>query len=567
MKTKIFLFVGLLLLSFGMAGSNNTASGSELAQKSTINVYTSPDLFQLTQNWASEFGKVNTALKINVLKSVSDEIPEKIAAGNGIAFTGDLLTGGNDIHDLRTIIVGRDVIVPVMNAKNPMLDEILRKGISATGLLRFSGNTKEQSWQRLTANSTDGHELPLHYYYMDNPEVNSGINKFLNASWTNPVGTKVASAQEMIAAIQNDPNAFGFCKLIQVIDPSGQQLTENIKLVPIDKNGNGKIDFMEDIYANLQTFSRGVWIGKYPRSLAGNIYAVSGVKLQNESELAFLTWVLSNGQKLMKENGFSDLVYNERQSQLDKISLPQTVDTMPYRSSNALIKLLFIFLLAFIAAGFILDWVFRRIRNIKESIPLDKSHFLPVFDENSVVIPKGIYFDKTHTWAFMKKNGLVKIGIDDFLQHVTGPITRIEMKNSGEKIKKGELLLTIVQAGKQLSVYSPVTGTIKTQNESLKSKSLLLNKSPYTDGWVYLVEPTNWLLEVQFLTMAEKYKAFLKDEFSRLKDFLAKTIRVTSKDYELVVMQDGGTLRDCILSGLGPEIWEDFQTDFIDRSR
>ncbi|MDP2336690.1 MAG: hypothetical protein Q8N05_09605 [Bacteroidota bacterium] len=77
---------------------------------------------------------------------------------------------------------------------------------------------------------------------------------------------------------------------------------------------------------------------------------------------------------------------------------------------------------------------------------------MPVFDEDSVIIPKGLYFDKTHTWAFMKKDGYVKIGIDDFLQHITGTITRIEMKTAGEKIKKGDRLLTIIRKGKQLNI-------------------------------------------------------------------------------------------------------------------
>ena len=79
----------------------------------------------------------------------------------------------------------------------------------------------------------------------------------------------------------------------------------------------------------------------------------------------------------------------------------------------------------------------------------------------------------------MKKDGTVKIGIDDFLQHITGYITRIEMKKSGAKIKKGDHLLTIVQKGKQLDIYSPMSGTIKAHNENLRANPSMLNTSPY----------------------------------------------------------------------------------------
>ena len=82
-----------------------------------------------------------------------------------------------------------------------------------------------------------------------------------------------------------------------------------------------------------------------------------------------------------------------------------------------------------------------------------------------------------------------------------------------------------------------------------------------------MIEPTNWLLEIQFLFMAEKYKIWLKDEFSRLKDFIVASINASTPGFAYVAIQDGGSLRDNILADLGPEIWEDFQTQFIDTSR
>ena len=163
----------------------------------------------------------------------------------------------------------------------------------------------------------------------------------------------------------------------------------------------------------------------------------------------------------------------------------------------------------------------------------------------------------------MKKDGLVKIGIDDFLQHVTGPLTRVEMKNTGDKIKKGDHLLTIIQNGKHLKIYSPVTGTITAQNKELIDNSRLLNSAPFTDGWIYTIEPVNWLLEIQFMNMAEKYSTWLKDEYLRLRDFFEAAVRVHVPAF-IMVLQDGGVLRDGILGELGPEIWEDFQTKFMD---
>ena len=114
-----------------------------------------------------------------------------------------------------------------------------------------------------------------------------------------------------------------------------------------------------------------------------------------------------------------------------------------------------------------------------------------------------------------------------------------------------------------MKIYSPVTGTITAQNQNLITHSGLLNSAPYTDGWIYTIEPTNWLLEIQFMKMAEKYSTWLKDEYLRLRDFFEAAVRVHVPAF-IMVLQDGGVLRDGILGELGPEIWDDFQTKFMD---
>ena len=167
----------------------------------------------------------------------------------------------------------------------------------------------------------------------------------------------------------------------------------------------------------------------------------------------------------------------------------------------------------------------------------------------------------------MEKDGIVKVGIDDFLQHITGTLTKIKMKEPGEKIRKGEKILSIIRNGKQLNIYSPVSGIIRERNPGLLTDSSIMNSSPYSEGWVYMIEPKNWVRETEFLFMGEKYKEWLKDEFKRLKDFFTVSVMSDSSVYQHIILQDGGELSDNVLADLSPEVWEDFQTNFIDTSR
>jgi glycine cleavage system H lipoate-binding protein len=184
-----------------------------------------------------------------------------------------------------------------------------------------------------------------------------------------------------------------------------------------------------------------------------------------------------------------------------------------------------------------------------------------------VSVPKGLYYDRTHTWTFMEQNGTVRTGVDDFLRHITGPVTRIGLKNPGDRITKGEPFLTVIREGKKLVLYSPLTGTIRACNEELAAHPSVLYTDPYSDGWVYRIEPSNWAREIQFLAMAEKYRSWLTFEFTRLRDFLATSLSAHEVSCMPVILQDGGALKEGLLADMGPEVWEDFQNRFLNTGK
>jgi glycine cleavage system H lipoate-binding protein/ABC-type phosphate transport system substrate-binding protein len=563
MKKAVYLLIIMLLALCNSLYSSHSYSGSNLNQGDSLQVVATPDLYNLSVKWASEYNSLVPGANIKVINVSDPQRADDLIKRGSIGFVSNEFYSGLNNEPLWREVIGRDVIVPVINAKNPFLDEINLHGVSPELLSVFVKNPDYRNWGDLIGN---GKTQKAEYYCLDDKANLKSLSDYLKTDEVLIAGRNKGDAAEVVAAIQKDPYALGFCKLINVLDFENQGIVENIRLLPIDRNGNGLIDSNEKIYDDINSLSRGVWIGKYPKALFSNIYTVAAEQPANLSEVAFIKWVLTDGQKYLSVNGYSDLLVSERQSAADKLNNARLYAGASSGERNLLKSFMFI-IATVILIGLIANSIARQRKRKKATVRFSGSAVHAVLDENSLTIPKGIYFDKTHTWAFLEANGMVKIGIDDFLQHITGKITRIKMKSPGKKVKKGEQILSIIQNGKQLNLYSPVSGTIVEQNEALDTNSASLNYSPYNEGWVYRIEPSNWNRESQLLFMADKQREFISKEFSRLKDFLMTALRSDTEIYSQVILQDGGEIRDGVLSEMGPEIWEDFQTNFIDPSR
>lgn len=180
-------------------------------------------------------------------------------------------------------------------------------------------------------------------------------------------------------------------------------------------------------------------------------------------------------------------------------------------------------------------------------------------------IPQGIFFSRHHAWTHLSESGEAKVGMDDFLQHLTGEVRITRMRSPGEVIRRGDLLAEIDQNGKHLRVFSPISGEILNTNSMLVENPELLGRDPYTEGWFCKIKPSDWVKETKTYFLAEEATDWSKKELDRFKDFLARgPMREYAAEPSMVLLQDGGEIRDHVLSDLPGEVWENFQEEFLD---
>lgn len=220
----------------------------------------------------------------------------------------------------------------------------------------------------------------------------------------------------------------------------------------------------------------------------------------------------------------------------------------------------YIIILAFLLLLVPFSIFISRGENVKNRI----SNAINVLTAGVLRIPQGLFFSKNHTWVHLEKNGEARIGIDDFLTQVIGTVNVSQKVQRGQKIKKGDVLAEVQQDGKLLRIHSPISGEVVGANEAVGENGQLLKDDPYNSGWFYAVKPNNWKAETSGFYLAEEASEWINKELHRFKDFLNAEVAKYSNQPAMVTLQEGGELKADPLAELQPEIWNDFQKEFLD---
>ena len=100
-------------------------------------------------------------------------------------------------------------------------------------------------------------------------------------------------------------------------------------------------------------------------------------------------------------------------------------------------------------------------------------------------------------------------------------------------------------------------------NTTLYESSGVIYEDPYGKGWIYKIKPSEWMAETDSYYLADEAIAWSKRELERFKDFMAVSMKKYLPETSMVILQDGGELRDQPLSELPNEVWQDFQKSFL----
>ncbi|MGA2588211.1 MAG: substrate-binding domain-containing protein [Candidatus Aminicenantales bacterium] len=303
-------FFILSLFSFGRA--------PQKPLDGTISISGAWALYPMVLKWAEEFKKLRPGIKIDIQAG---------GAGKGMA---DVLAGMADLgmvsrdvnpEELKRgafpIAVTRDAVVATASEKNPLAPEIRAKGITRQQFIEIWITGKITSWGQVIGRQD---KLNVHIYTRsDACGAADTWAAFLGKKQEDLGGIGVYGDPGLADAVARDPLGIGYNNVNFAYDAKTLKPVAGIVIIPIDIDGNGKIEGPENCYATRDDITGAIAKNIYPSPPARDLYLVAKGKPANTFAVEFMRWILTEGQKFVPETGYIRLSAEKLKEGLEKI--------------------------------------------------------------------------------------------------------------------------------------------------------------------------------------------------------------------------------------------------------
>jgi phosphate transport system substrate-binding protein len=260
-------------------------------------------LYPMALKWGEEFQKVHPNVRIDIQAG---------GAGKGIA---DALAGVVDfgmvsrgIQPAETergavaFAVCKDAVVPTMNAKNPLLGQVLKAGLKKQDFANIWITESAKTWGDVLGTAD---RSPIHAYTRsDACGAAETWAQYLEKKQEDLKGVGVYGDPGLAEAVRRDPLGVGFNNVNYAYDPKTMKPVQGIAIIPLDFDGNGRIDAPESFYGTRDDLMAAIAGGAYPSPPARDLYLVAKGRPAKPAVVAFLRWVLTDGQRFIPETGY-----------------------------------------------------------------------------------------------------------------------------------------------------------------------------------------------------------------------------------------------------------------------
>ena len=339
MKKLLAVTMILSLLPATISCHKKTPPPQEIQElKGNISISGAFALYPLAVQWTNEFSERNPQVRIDIS-----------AGGAGKGMT-DVLNGmvdfamlSRDLHDEERekgaidFIVGRDAVLPMVNASNPLISKILEKGITNDDAYKIWVSGEYKTWGQFLGTS-DKNPIKV-YTRSDACGAAQTFAAWFKSQQDDLGGTAVFGDPGIAKAVSEDPNGIGFNNVAYAFDSQTSRPVEGLYILPVDSDKDGRISPQERFYDNKEQLVRAVEADKYPAPPARSLYLISKGVPTDSTKVEFLRYVLGEGQSFNEPSGYVQVAEDAKARSFQLLDSATGQDSLKKNSTSGIVTL------------------------------------------------------------------------------------------------------------------------------------------------------------------------------------------------------------------------------------
>ena len=317
----ILLFLMMMLTVWGQERENKNrpaSSGVNVSLEGTVRISGAWALYPMMVKWGEEFRKVYPKVKVDISaggagKGVADALAGLVSVG----MVSREITPEEVKAGAFYIPVVKDAVFPMMSEENPVFQKGLsEKGMKKGTLIDLWIKGKELTWGEI-AGSNLKHKIHV-YTRSDSCGAAETWAQYLEGKKQEDLqGIGVYGDPGLAEAVRKDPLGIGYNNLNYAYDFKTGLPPAGLRIVPVDLNGNGKLDPEEDLRTKNRAI-QAIAAGIYPSPPARDLYLLTKGNVKGLTK-DFIRWILMDGQKYVEEIGYIRLTKAQVDSALKKL--------------------------------------------------------------------------------------------------------------------------------------------------------------------------------------------------------------------------------------------------------
>jgi phosphate transport system substrate-binding protein len=314
-KLAVLLIAAILIVSV-VAYEYQLSRSQELG--GTITVSGAFALYPMMVTWAEEFRKIHPNVRIDVSAGGAGKgMTDALAGLVDIGMVSRSISPAEIQKGAFYVVVAKAAVVGTINANNPVLADIMAKGVKRSTLMSIFIFGNVTNWGQVVGRSDVGDSVHV-YTRSDSAGAADAWAGYLGHKQDDLKGVGVYGDPGLEEAVKSDRLGIGYNNLNYAYDNTTGKPVEGISIIPLDLNGNGKIDPNEDFYSSKDKIVEAVASGAYPEPPTMELYLVTKGHFTGLPK-EFVKWILTDGQKSELENGYVPLSSESAAEQLGKI--------------------------------------------------------------------------------------------------------------------------------------------------------------------------------------------------------------------------------------------------------